>query len=337
VGTGYEYSVNGGTYQSSPIFTELATGTYTVKAKLSGCEGASTSEIINAQPLSLTISGAISGNATPLLGGSETYSIPAVAGAISYIWSLPNGSWLGTSTSSTIIATPAAMVDNTGVISVKSVSADGCQSDPVTFTVAIKPAVPAVVSPVAFCQNGAVSALTATADAGGTLNWYTTATGGTSSSTAPTPSITTAGSTSYFVSQTVNGVESARSEIVIEVEAIPAQPAAITGAAYVLSGSSQDYSVTAVSGVSSYVWTLPSGTSGASSTNTIRANFGTTAGTISVKALSAAGCESPPQTVTVAIKPAAPTVSPVAYCQFATASALTATATGTLNWYTAAT
>ena len=50
--------------------------------------------------------------------------------------------------------------------------------------------------------------------------WYTTATGGTGSTTAPTPSTVTAGSTSYWVASTnANGCESERVEIVVTVNA----------------------------------------------------------------------------------------------------------------------
>jgi hypothetical protein len=50
------------------------------------------------------------------------------------------------------------------------------------------------------------------------LLWYTTATGGTGSATAPTPSTASVGSTTYWVSSTnANGCESARVEIVVNV------------------------------------------------------------------------------------------------------------------------
>jgi len=55
--------------------------------------------------------------------------------------------------------------------------------------------------------------------------WYTTSTGGTGSSTAPTPSTSLAGNTSYYVSQTVttNGVacEGTRAQIVVTINENP--------------------------------------------------------------------------------------------------------------------
>jgi gliding motility-associated-like protein len=63
----------------------------------------------------------------------------------------------------------------------------------------ITPNPPTVVSPVTFCQNETASTLTAT---GTSLLWYTTASGGTGSSTPPVPSTTVAGTFNYYVSQT---------------------------------------------------------------------------------------------------------------------------------------
>jgi gliding motility-associated-like protein len=53
------------------------------------------------------------------------------------------------------------------------------------------------------------------------LLWYTVSTGGTGSATAPVPSTATAGTTSYYVSQTINGCEGPRAQIDVVVEAPP--------------------------------------------------------------------------------------------------------------------
>ena len=86
-------------------------------------------------------------------------------------------------------------------------------------TGSIVPSVATVTTPVVYNQGATASALTATTGANGTgLIWYTTATGGTGSTTAPTPSTATAGNTSYWVSSTnANGCESSRTQIVVNV------------------------------------------------------------------------------------------------------------------------
>ena len=84
----------------------------------------------------------------------------------------------------------------------------------------IATAPPTVTSPVYLCQNTTAVPLKATASAGATLNWYgTNITGGTASSTAPTPSTTTVGTTSYYVSQIIGGAESTRAKIDVIVVA----------------------------------------------------------------------------------------------------------------------
>lgn len=79
---------------------------------------------------------------------------------------------------------------------------------------------PTVATPIYYCLNAVAVALTAKGSSGGILNWYgTNATGGAASVTAPTPSTATVGTTSYYVSETVAGVESTRSKIDVNVVA----------------------------------------------------------------------------------------------------------------------
>ncbi len=87
-----------------------------------------------------------------------------------------------------------------------------------TVTVNATPSAPSVNSPVEYCVNDAATALTAK---GTDLLWYTTLTGGTP--VAPIPNTENAGETSWYVSQTTSCGESERTEIVVIVEACPAQ------------------------------------------------------------------------------------------------------------------
>ncbi|MEM0542989.1 lamin tail domain-containing protein, partial [Flavobacterium sp. j3] len=103
----------------------------------------------------------------------------------------------------------------------------GCISTPIPLVVNPIPAIAApTVNPISYCLNAAAVPLTATPIAGGTLNWYgTNATGGTATATAPTPSTTTLGTTTFYVSQTVGGCESPRAPIVVTISnQAPSQP-----------------------------------------------------------------------------------------------------------------
>ena len=79
------------------------------------------------------------------------------------------------------------------------------------------------------------------------------------------------------------------------------QPGPITGTTSVCAGSTYTYSVSQVSGASSYTWTIPSGATGTSTTNSINVTFGSNSGTISVVANSSAGCSSTPSSLAVSI------------------------------------
>ena len=86
--------------------------------------------------------------------------------------------------------------------------------------VTLAPSPPIVVTPKYLCQNSMAVPLTATPSGGGTLTWYTVSTGGTALPGAPTPITTTIGSTTYYVTETVSGVESSpRTPIVVNVVA----------------------------------------------------------------------------------------------------------------------
>jgi hypothetical protein len=126
-----------------------------------------------------------------------------------------------------------------------SVASSGATfTNPVFFSVS-SPTVP--TSSYSYCQGATAAALTASATTGNTLYWYDVATGGTALAGAPTPSTSTPGTYTYYVSQkNANGDESPRVSIVITVNALPATPVITangatsfcTGGSVVLSSSS---------------------------------------------------------------------------------------------------
>ncbi len=115
------------------------------------------------------------------------------------------------------VTIPSKFNTATNYILIKGYSAYGYNIflDDIQLTCAT--AAPGVTSQINYCLNDAVSPLTAT---GSNLLWYLAATGGTGTSTAPAISSTTAGTTSYWVSQTV-GCESARAKIDVVVHPKP--------------------------------------------------------------------------------------------------------------------
>jgi gliding motility-associated-like protein len=71
-----------------------------------------------------------------------------------------------------------------------------------------------VTTPVEYCKDDPATALTAQ---GQNLLWYSSVTGGIGSATPPVPSTATIGNTSYYVSQTIQGCESDRTAIEVQV------------------------------------------------------------------------------------------------------------------------
>jgi hypothetical protein len=181
---------------------------------------------------------------------------------------------------------------------------------------------PTVTSPVLYCQNTTATALTATGTA---LKWYTVATGGTAL-TSVTPSTAAVGSTTYYVSQTINSVESSRSSIIVTINALPT----ISAGSAVTICNGVATTITATGGTS-YKWN--NGITTASNTVTP-----STTTTFTVTGTNASACSSISSViVTVNAVPSAPVVtSPITYTQGATATALSATGTS-LKWYTVAT
>ncbi|PKR81183.1 hypothetical protein CW751_06250 [Brumimicrobium salinarum] len=157
----------------------------------------------------------ISGDLTVCENSSQTYSIPAVTNASSYVWSLPSG-WTGSSSSSSITANVGA---TGGEISV--IAKNNCGS-------------------------------------------------------------------------------TAMKTIMVGVTDIPQIPSVISGSDKLCGGgnTTETYSVSPVSGATSFIWNLPSGWSGSSNTTLISATTDGTAGTVSVKASNICG-ESPTRSLNV--------------------------------------
>lgn len=119
--------------------------------------------------------------------------------------------------------------------------------------------VPAVTTPVTYCQGAIAVPLTATpTNPADSLMWYTLPTTGTGSATAPTPQTATAGTTSYYVSVVgAGGCEGPRTEIVVQVNALPT--ATISGTTTICSGSTTVITFTGTANAT-VTYTVNSGT-----------------------------------------------------------------------------
>jgi hypothetical protein len=151
-----------------------------------------------------------------------------------------------------------------------------------------------------YCQGATATALAATALTGNSLRWYTQATGGTYTTTAPVPSTTTAGTYTYYVSQAnIGNDESMRAAITVVVNALPATPViTASGSTTFCTGGSVDLTSSASTG---NVWS----TNATTSTITV-----STTGNYSVTVTDANGCASASTPISVNVSNApAPTIS----------------------------
>ena len=208
-----------------------------------------------------------------------------------------------------------------------------CESERAEITVEVKPTAPLpTVSAVSYCQGASASPLSAVAASNGTLNWYTSAMGGTGSPVVPTPATTNVGTVNYYVSQTVGGgCESARVALPVTVNGIPAAPT-VGNASVALCQNTQSQPLTASGQNLKWYETATGGTS----VNGVTPNMTTVGTKPYFVSQTVNGCEGPRTSLTVTIKaqPAAPTATNAyTYCQNTTSvTALTATGSG-LKWY----
>ncbi len=165
----------------------------------------------------------------------------------------------------------------------------------------LKPTANLVGNTYNFCQGSTASSINVDALPGATVNWYTQAVGGVAKVTPLIPNTSIVGTTSCYVSQTVNGAESDRAEVIIAIHALPEQPTAIEGNNFIAAGTTQAYNIVNSSSAVTYNWILPTDWTGTSTTKDITVQVGTKDGIIGVTATSAYGCISPIQELVVRV------------------------------------
>jgi large repetitive protein len=158
-----------------------------------------------------------------------------------------------------------------------------------------------VVVDVTYCQNDIPAPLTATAETGNTLHWFTDATGGTELTEAPTPTTDTAGTTTYYVSQSFYACESPRAAINVTVNPLPAAPV-VTDVEYCQNATAAPLTATADTG-STLVWyTVANGGTALTEAPT-PVTTATGSAIYYVSQQNAQGCEGARAAITVTVNP----------------------------------
>jgi hypothetical protein len=228
--------------------------------------------------------------------------------------------WYADATGGTALTADAALSTRSYYV---SQTLNGCESAriEVPVTVNITPVPTASTTPFVFCNSATASQLTAT---GIGLQWYTDATGGTALTADAALS-----TRSYYVSQTLNGCESARIEVPVTVNVTPVPAASTTPFVFCNSATASQLTAT---GTGLQWYTDATGGTALTADTALSTRSYYVSQTLN-------GCESArievPVTVNVTPVPTAST-TPFVFCNSATASQLTATGTG-LQWYSDAT
>ncbi len=150
---------------------------------------------------------------------------------------------------------------------------------------------------ISICQGQSIF-LTATPSVG-TCVWLSNSCSGTVIGTENSLTVSPATTTTYYVkakngSSTTfpNSIYSSCVAVTVTVNALPDNAGLINGSSSVCQGqNSVTYSVPTIANATSYLWTLPTGASGSSTTNSITLNFGisATTGNLSVKGVNSCG------------------------------------------------
>jgi hypothetical protein len=151
------------------------------------------------------------------------------------------------------------------------------------------PAAPTGSTSQTFCSGATTAQLNAT---GTSIQWYASPSGGTALS-----NVALVNGSTYYATQTVNGVESTnRLAVTVTVNSIPASPASINGStSFCFSNSELQYSISPVSNATSYVWTVPNGATGSSTSNSINVLFNSSfqTGNLTVQSQNTCGLSNP--------------------------------------------
>jgi hypothetical protein len=219
---------------------------------------------------------------------TNNYSVDSVPFATSYTWSVPTG-WAINSGSGTknIIVTAGTSNGNMTVTASNLCNTSAQRTLAVTSVSA--PAQPSAISgPTSVCvgTNNLTYSVTAVSAVQYRWvlpsNWQIVSGANTNQITVNVPSNATGGMIQVYPANTSNPLcEGTARTLSVNVISF-GTPGNISGNSQLCAGSASSYSTTNISGATSYVWTLPSGWSGSSTTTSINPTVGSTLGNFNI-------------------------------------------------------
>lgn len=169
-GSGFTYSINGGTFQTSGTFNNLAAGNYTITAKNSnGCTGATTVALGASNPCSGVTVVVTNTQVNPTMGQSNGSINASATGGTGFTYSINNGAFQATGTFNNLAA---------GTYTVTAKNSNGClgskqvtltATSPCTSVITITPTIVNTTPCITPANNGSITVV-ATGSTGFTYN-----------------------------------------------------------------------------------------------------------------------------------------------------------------------
>ena len=275
--------------------TSAISGNITVKGNNTCGNGTSSSLAISLNSLP-SAAGTISGTTTVCQGQNYVvYTIPAIANATSYIWILPSGATGTSSTNSITVNYGTSAISGNITVKGNNICGDGASSS-LSITVNPLPGTAGVISGItSVCQgqNNIVYTVPAINNATSYLWSLPTGASGTITSNSINVNFSqNAISGNIFVYGNNNCGVGSSSLLAITVNSLADTASTISGTTTVCQGQNNVvYTVPTITNATNYIWTLPLGATGTSTTNSITVNYGTSAisGNITVKGNNSCG------------------------------------------------
>jgi hypothetical protein len=254
-------------YNHNGSFSDAGETVYTSAATTSGGHTETGSFIVplsavtgNTRMRVLSIEGTPSSpTVTPGYGEYEEYTMNIIPNVSAYSWS-DGSTTVGTTN-------PLSLAPTTGATYTPTITVSGCSTTgtPIVVTVNPLPSAPTATAS-AHCGNQVPTAsVSSTTGAGSPVfNWYAAAAGGTplQSGASATYTSIVAATTTFYVSETFNSCESARTPVTVTVTIPDALNASTTPASNACANATLALSVskTGTANTYSYVWTASPGT-----------------------------------------------------------------------------
>ncbi|MCC9168689.1 Ig-like domain-containing protein [Pontibacter harenae] len=167
-------------------------------------------------------------NSAVCSGSNAGFNVTVTGGGLSYQWMVDDGTgyknvsdntvYAGATTNTLTLTTPDVALSGYKYKCVVNSSTCGTTSTSAEATLTVNFTSPPTVTNAVYYLNDNASNLSANVTNSASLLWYSSLAGGeTGTSNAPTPPTTRVGSQDYWVTQTLNGCESARAKITVTV------------------------------------------------------------------------------------------------------------------------